>query len=79
VGAIIGAIAGYMFFTDRGRALRRHLEPAIEDLRNELVSFGGTVRRATGAASDGWRMIDDVLRDKPESSRYSQPEQTSPF
>ena len=28
VGGIVGALAGYMFFTEGGRALRRRLEPA---------------------------------------------------
>ena len=32
VGGVVGAVAGYMFFTDQGRAWRRQLEPAIEDM-----------------------------------------------
>ena len=30
VGAVIGGMAGYLFFTDKGRGLRRQLEPALE-------------------------------------------------
>ena len=37
------ALAGYLFFTDRGRALRRQIEPALEDFARELSSFRGTV------------------------------------
>src|SRR5437588_429418 len=31
-GAVIGGAAGYLFFTDRGRALRRQIEPALDDI-----------------------------------------------
>ena len=41
-GAVLGAVAGYLFFTPQGRALRRRLEPALTDLVQELDSFRGT-------------------------------------
>src|SRR5438477_274 len=31
VGAVIGGAAGYLFFTEHGRSLRRQLEPALHD------------------------------------------------
>jgi gas vesicle protein len=36
VGAVIGGVAGYLFFTDRGRSLRRQIEPALDDFSREL-------------------------------------------
>ena len=31
VGAALGGLAGFLFFTDRGRMVRRQIEPALED------------------------------------------------
>lgn len=53
-GALIGGVLGYLFFTDRGRALRLQLEPALEDFARELSGFRTTIQRAIGAASESW-------------------------
>src|ERR1700680_1495129 len=55
-GAVIGGLAGYFFFTERGRALRRQIEPALEDLGRELNSFRQTVEKAAGVARGGWQV-----------------------
>jgi gas vesicle protein len=77
VGAAIGGVAGYLFFTDRGRSLRRQIEPALEDFSHELVSFRTTVRKASGVASEGWKLLNEALGDV-EPSRFPG-RQTSPF
>jgi hypothetical protein len=79
VGAVIGGIAGYMLFTERGRTLRRQLEPALEDLVRELNHFRGTVTRAAGVASEGWKLLNEAIGDSGTSHRYPSPHQTSPF
>ena len=61
VGALLGAMAGYLFFTDRGRDLRRRIEPSVENFARELVSFKGAVTRARDVASEGWRLMDEVV------------------
>ena len=61
VGALLGAMTGYLFFTDRGRDLRRRIEPSVEDFARELVSFKGAVARARDVASQGWRLMDEVV------------------
>ena len=44
VGAVIGGVAGYLFFTDRGRELRRQTrDRRSTTLARELSSFRGTV------------------------------------
>ncbi|MBF8300082.1 MAG: hypothetical protein HW394_452 [Acidobacteria bacterium] len=48
VGAIVGAAAGYLFFTERGRVLRDRIEPAIDDARRELVRFLENSRKSGG-------------------------------
>ncbi len=79
VGAVIGGMAGYLFFTEEGRRLRRQLEPALDDLARELNSFRSTVNKAAGVASEGWKLLNDAMGDIPPSARYSGPRQTSPF
>ena len=78
-GAVIGGAAGYFFFTDRGRELRRHLEPALDDFAHELSSFRTTVAKAAGLATEGWRLLNEAMEPPPQSSRYSTSQQTSPF
>ena len=46
VGGVLGAMAGYLLFTDRGRALRRQLEPALEDFARELNHLERELRAA---------------------------------
>jgi len=79
VGAGIGAAVGYMFFTDRGRALRRQLETALETLAPELSHFSGAINRTAGVASEGWKLLNEALGDSSRAPRYVNPHQTSPF
>ena len=79
VGAVIGAAAGYMFLTDRGRALRRRMEAALETMVPELSHFSDTINRTAGVASEGWKLLNEALGDSPRAPRYVNPHQTSPF
>ena len=80
VGAVVGGIAGYLFFTERGRALRREVEPALEDIVRELNSFRGTVEKAAGVATEGWKVLSEALGEGTEPHpRYVNPHQSSPF
>jgi gas vesicle protein len=80
VGAVIGGAAGYLFFTERGRQFRRQLEPALDDLARELSSFRGTVQRAAGVASEGWKLLNDALGEGgTPASQFPGAHQSSPF
>jgi len=79
VGAVAGGIAGYVLFTERGRELRRRMEPTLEDLAHELVQLRGTVNRAIGVASQGWQVIDETLGDRGQTGAFSTLRQTNPF
>jgi hypothetical protein len=79
VGAVLGGMAGYMFFTENGRILRRQLEPAIDDMSRELASFRGTVNRAMGVANEGWKVLNQALGEGGAPARYPTPHQTTPF
>jgi gas vesicle protein len=77
-GAVIGGVAAYLFFTDRGRSLRRQMEPALDDLSRELMSFRTTVQKASGVASEGWKLVNDALGEPSPAPRFPG-RQTSPF
>jgi hypothetical protein len=79
VGAVVGGVAGYMFFTDRGRALRRQVEPALEDFARELNHFRGTWDKAANVASEGWKLLNEIGEGASRGSRYTTPHQSSPF
>ena len=79
VGAVIGGMAGYLFFTDRGRAMRRSLEPALEDVARELNSFRGTVQKAVGVANEGWKLLNEAMAEGGQRRYSSAPHQTAPF
>jgi hypothetical protein len=69
-----------MFFTDRGRQMRRSFEPALEDLARELNSFRGTVSKAAGVAGEGWKLLNEAVGDASTTAhRLTNPHQTSPF
>ena len=78
VGAVIGGVAGYLFFTDRGRSLRRQIEPALEDFARELMSFRTTVQKASGVANEGWKLLNEALGETAAAPRFPG-RQTSPF
>ena len=78
VGAVIGGIAGYLFFTDRGRSIRRQIEPALEDFSRELISFRSTVQKASGVATEGWKLLNEALGETTPAPRFPG-RQTSPF
>jgi hypothetical protein len=78
VGAVLGGIAGYLFFTDRGRSVRRQIEPALEDFTRELMSFRTTVQKASGVASEGWKLLNEALGESGPAPKFPG-RQTSPF
>ena len=59
VGAVVGAAAGYLFLTNRGRTLRDRLEPAIEDLQREFKRFQGTIEQVGRMAGEGARVVQE--------------------
>jgi len=80
VGAVVGGVAGYLFFTDRGRELRRRIEPALDDFSRELNSFRGTIQHATGVANEGWKLLNEALGDNVQQPlKYPSAHQSSPF
>ena len=79
VGAVVGGLAGYLLFTERGRHLRRRLEPALEDFAQELGELRGTVARAMGVASQGWQVLNEAMGEREESAAFPAHRQSNPF
>jgi gas vesicle protein len=79
LGAVVGGVAGYLFFTDRGRSLRRQIEPALDDMARELSQFRGTVHKAAGVANEGWKLLNEALGESAQPPRYPNTHQSSPF
>ena len=80
VGAVIGGITGYLFFTEHGRSLRREIEPALEDMAREIAGFRRTVQKAVGVANEGLKLFNEALGEGGQQPpRYPSPHQTSPF
>jgi gas vesicle protein len=79
VGAVIGGVAGYLFFTERGRRVRRQIEPALEDVSRELMSFRNMVEKAAGVANEGWALLNDTLGEAGTPPARYPSGQTSPF
>ena len=80
IGAVIGAVAGYLFLSEEGRRFRRRIEPALDDFARELSHFRGTVAKASGLASEGWALLTEAAGEtSAPSSRHSNPHQTTPF
>ena len=82
VGAIAGAIASYLLFTQRGSELRRQMVPAFENLERELNHFKQTMATTGRMASQGWSFLNDVIGDTGTTSprrATSDPHQHVPF
>lgn len=79
VGAVIGGVAGYLFFTEHGRFVRRQIEPALEDFSRELMSFRTTVQKAAGVANEGWKLLNEALGEGGQAPPRFAGTQSSPF
>ncbi len=67
VGALVGAAASYLFFTERGRMMRDRLEPAVDDLRREFARFQGTIEQVGRMANDGMRVVQEFNNARSQS------------
>jgi len=80
VGAVLGGLAGYLFFTPRGRRLRSQLEPALDDMMVELNQFRRTAVKASDVLGEGWKLLNQAMRDAGDQDpRWVKSGQTSPF
>ena len=62
-GAVGGAVAGFLFFTRQGEALREQFGPGLEDLLGRVQDLQSSVQHARGVAEQSWSALRDVTRD----------------
>ena len=79
IGAAVGAIAAYLFFTDRGSALRHELAPALDEFEHELNHLRSRFVRAAAVANEGWRTFNEAIGEGVPPAARSNPHQTIPF
>jgi hypothetical protein len=58
-----------MFFTESGRALRRRLEPALEDLAGDLSRLRKTILKTAEVAGGGWKLLTDMASEQESNIR----------
>ena len=71
VGAAIGAAAGYLFFTERGRGVRSRMEPLVDDLRQEFTRFQRTIQKVGDMANEGMRVVQEFNNARGQQSPFS--------
>lgn len=67
VGALVGVVAGYLFFTERGREFRNRLEPMVDDLRHEFGRFQRTFEKVGDIANEGMRVVNEFNAARTQS------------
>ena len=60
IGALAGAAAAYLFFTERGRILRDRIEPAVDEARREFHRFESTIEKVGLLANDSMRVLNEL-------------------
>ena len=68
VGALVGALVAYLFFTEGGRRMRDRMEPAVDDLMREFHKFRRTLEKVGDMANDGLRAFNEFQAARGESS-----------
>ncbi len=67
VGALVGAAAAYLFFTERGRIVRDRFEPLVDDVRQEFVRFQRTFEKVGDMATEGMRVVNEFNAARADS------------
>jgi gas vesicle protein len=73
VGALIGAAATYLFYTDAGKHVRERLEPAVDDLRREFGRFQKTIEKLGEMANEGLRVVNEFNAARSQTSYSNSP------
>jgi hypothetical protein len=71
LGAVVGGAAWYLLFTDEGRALRRRIEPSLEDIARELGNLRATIQKAAGVVTESLKLLNEALGEEQRSRSLS--------
>jgi hypothetical protein len=67
VGALVGAAAAYLLFTEHGRTVRDRLEPLVDDVRQEFFRFQRTFEKVGDMATEGMRVVNEFNAARADS------------
>ena len=68
VGAALGGFAGFLLFTDRGRAFRRELEPQLEEFFGEAQRLTAAFDKTRKAVQDGLSTLKNEAGSRGEAN-----------
>lgn len=69
-GAAIGAAAGFLMLTSRGKIVREQFEPRLDEFLRNLERLKSSVHKARNVAEESWRSIQEILEETtPKASR----------
>ena len=68
IGALLGAVAAYLFLTEGGRGFRERIEPGVDTLRDEFQRFKGTIEKLGDMANEGMRVVNEFQSARAQSS-----------
>jgi hypothetical protein len=60
IGAVAGALYGYLYLTERGRSFRLQIEPRLDNFVSEVQRLRGTVRKAQFAVNEGRQSLYEI-------------------
>lgn len=66
-GAVMGGVAGFFLFTERGRRARAEVEPYLAELAKDVSHLQELVSRVRDTANDGWRQVESLVGDRRTS------------
>lgn len=78
LGALLGGVAGFFVFTDRGRELRDNLAPKLDELMSEVEHLRATFDRARGAVAEGMQSFNQLLSEERQTPRDWRATETGP-
>jgi hypothetical protein len=69
LGAVLGGVAGFLFFTERGRVVREEFGPRLDEVLTEVDHLRTTFDRARVAVADGVKSFNQLVSDERREPR----------
>lgn len=60
IGAVAGALYGYLYLTESGRRFRHEVEPRLDNFVAEVQRLRGTVRKAQFAMNESRQSLYEI-------------------
>ncbi len=62
VGAVAGALAGYLLLTRHGEQVRRDLVPQLEEFLHRVKELQASVVQAKHVAAESWQTLQELTQ-----------------